>query len=1111
MTSQSPLLALLAACTLALQASGQDEPADPSAPQAAEGESGGDGAKPAEKPEDLQKATKEVSLKKELKVYEEVFRRRLALHFLHDDGDARDEITSGLDPESASDIKNVATDETFFKSLDYHYLEKMRNCEKRVLHRLRKDGFQGLEDLLEIVRDKKFPVSAAYATLLNTVEMNFRYALRKGLIQDEEFAKDAAARLTSEAVRINGTAGHDTAELAKEMYQEQKGDQFPAWWFDTSSGPLSYEFGEVPESPPYPMIDLNKATREELLGIPNVETEVADAIADYAKKNGFQGPEELRLVPEIPKHLVAPLQTLAIASHSVPKKQWSVLVYLNAANNLEPAGIEDVNEMEKIGSTRDVNIIVELARYRGRETKPETNGQYFSNPYAEREREFYLGLDNEPGAQRFYVLKDDDETRVQSVMKLNAGVTDAGHPDTLANFANWAVEHYPAEHYALVIWNHGAGWSGVSFDDNTHHGLDLPEVREALERTVPTLQKSGKSKFDILDFDACLMATLEVGYELKDVVDYLVASQEVEPGDGMPYDDYLKWIVTYPESQPVSFAKAMVETYVESYAPKGSQTNGDYSWLSETKSALRLSAVAGLREKVEALAGLLLTREKLLGDVTEELVGDARRFGRLVDIHDFVSKLKAKAKDDVELVAAAKSIVEAIGYPTAQYKLVNEVVIKRRQPGDVVWGINGWQSPPRNLAPFVHQSKHAKTPLTGPDERGNYVARLRFPPMVIDPKTRKPTFVKEINYRFGDEQEKRTVKDFENQFITTDFPADGVVVSEGHLVSNSRSHGVSLYFPAYLGFDKEYSKLRFAADSKWTALCEKFPLKKLEQPAPVAVLGINHATKADRDALGKLVVKDAFLERIRGYDFAAPYRADLKTLAKAFDVVPDPRPYGEDWTGMLKHWQDGIVILDNHAGLTERDANPFGFLSSESGAARPAAGPDGRTVMRFLKDGGRVLLSSPNATAQLWDTPLYRDTLQLSYGEKWDYDYSFRLHGEKIGADRAFELVPARKGQSIVTFTGGAGVEPLATLNSGERGMIGAKISGTDPATGKSFRAVVLGFFLTDVKGEENRRAILEEALAFLEGAGPDAKRPPIGLSTDAAASPATGASGGAK
>ncbi len=1051
----------------------------------------------AEKAEDLQKTSKEVKIKTELATLEEVFKRRLALLYLKNEKPARDAALKDLDPASTAQINQLLDDTSTYTNLEYHYVEKIKNCEARLLHRLRADSFQGIEDVLEVVKDKKFPASAAYSNLLNTLEMNYRFAMRKGLISDAEFAKDLAKRLADETTRIDGTAGHEALDLAKQTWKDVPPDQFPAYWFDPSSGPISYEFGEVPPSPPYPVVDLNKTTREELLTIPNIESEIADAILEYGKKYTYQGPEELRLVKAIPAQLVSPLQSLTVASHVSKKKKWTVMVFLNAANNLEPAGIEDVNEMEKVGSTRDMNLVVELVRYHGIEKKPKSNGGYFMNPYQERETQFYFGLDNDPGNARYYVLKDDDMVRVQSVVKANAGPADGGRKESLADFGKWAVEHYPAENYALVIWNHGAGWSGVSYDDNSKHGMDLPQVREGIEQIVSKLD-NGKKKIDILDFDACLMATAEVGYELKDVVDYLVASQETEPGDGMPYDEYLQFLVKYPESTPLSFAKSMVENYVKSYAPKGSQTFGDMSMFAETKSAIRLDRMGDLRTAVENLAKQMEKRPQLFGEVTEEIVRDTRKFGRLIDVQDFATRLAAKAKDDAELKAACTAVTDLIGYPVDQYKLINEFVVKRRSPGAVVWGFNDWQSPPRNLAPFVFKSKWAKTPLTGPDEKGNYVAHIQFPPMLKDQKTGKMVAVSQIDYRFEDEQEKRVFKDFDNTFITTDFVENGPVVAEGHMVSNNRSHGVSLYFPAYLGFDKEYLKLRFSQDSAWAGLCQKFPLKKLENPQPIALLGVNHVTKGDREDLGKVVVKDEFRDRMLKWDFAKNWRADLGALSKKFDVITDPRPYGEDWFGLVKNWQSGIIVVDNHSGAAN-GGNPYAYVAS--GASAPTSiGPDGRTLMRYLKNGGRMLLTTPDVAREVWETPLYRDTLGLQYGFRWNYSYTFKTIGSQKLGSKSVEIEPARKGESIMVFeamVGVEGAEPLCVLDDGR--WVGATIARTDKETGKDYRAVVLGFYLADVKSADDRRALLERIFSFL-----DEKALPGDVSKTSAPSPAT-------
>ncbi|MGE5293984.1 MAG: hypothetical protein ACM3VT_04095, partial [Solirubrobacterales bacterium] len=126
--------------------------------------------------------------------------------------------------------------------------------------------------------------------------------------------------------------------------------------------------------------------------------------------------------------------------------------------------------------------------------------------------------------------------------------------------------------------------------------------------------------------------------------------------------------------------------------------------------------------------------------------------------------------------------------------------------------------------------------------------------------------------------------------------------------------------------------------------------------------------------------------------------------------------------------------------------------------------------------GGRLLLTTPEILGRSWDLPFYRDVLGLTYGQRWDRSYKFHL------ADRqepVFEIETQRKGQAVRTFTGGDGVAPLCLL-SDSQAMIGAKIERTHPATGASFRAVVLGFYLADVKDPAQRQALLREILTFL-------------------------------
>jgi len=122
------------------------------------------------------------------------------------------------------------------------------------------------------------------------------------------------------------------------------------------------------------------------------------------------------------------------------KKAWTFMVYLNADNNLEKVGIDDMNEMEKIGSSDLINIVVQMDRHpRSDSTYDGSNGDW-------------------PGTKRFYVEKDYDRKIINSEGE-DIGEQDMGDPATLYQFANWCKDNYESEYYALVIWNHGSGFS----------------------------------------------------------------------------------------------------------------------------------------------------------------------------------------------------------------------------------------------------------------------------------------------------------------------------------------------------------------------------------------------------------------------------------------------------------------------------------------------------------------------------------------------------------------------------------------------------------------------------------------------------------------------------
>ncbi len=114
--------------------------------------------------------------------------------------------------------------------------------------------------------------------------------------------------------------------------------------------------------------------------------------------------------------------------------------------------------------------------------------------------------------------------------------TNMGKPDTLRDFLAWGLEKYPSEYMALDFWNHGGGSiSGVCFDENFNmDSLSLDEMDRALASVYDIMPQ----KFDLIGFDACLMATIETANILVPYGKYMVASQNLEAGNGWDYNSF---------------------------------------------------------------------------------------------------------------------------------------------------------------------------------------------------------------------------------------------------------------------------------------------------------------------------------------------------------------------------------------------------------------------------------------------------------------------------------------------------------------------------------------------------------------------------------------------
>lgn len=215
----------------------------------------------------------------------------------------------------------------------------------------------------------------------------------------------------------------------------------------------------------------------------------------------------------------------------LPEKNWTVLLYLDGDNNLEPDITKNLLDLEQVGSTSDINFVAQLDRG---ELKDKITRKIVDHKEVKWEKKPYPsphgGLKE---SNRYYVEKSRDSQHLSSPVVEKLGKSDSGSDKTLQEFLTWGFEKYPAKNYLVILSNHGGGYRGGWSDDGFMSRMPLPEMNQAI---LGAEKAAGVDKDDvILGFDACLMAQAEAGYGLKETARSMIASEEVENNGGWAF------------------------------------------------------------------------------------------------------------------------------------------------------------------------------------------------------------------------------------------------------------------------------------------------------------------------------------------------------------------------------------------------------------------------------------------------------------------------------------------------------------------------------------------------------------------------------------------------
>ena len=283
----------------------------------------------------------------------------------------------------------------------------------------------------------------------------------------------------------------------------------------------------------------------------------------------------------------------------------TVMIYMCGTDLESKYGMatKDLNEMLNAQIASNVNIIVETGG-----CKKWQNSTVSSS------------------CNQIYRVKTHDLDELEG----NFGNDSMTDPDTLAAFIKYCTSNYPAERNMLIFWDHGGGsLSGYGYDEkhSTSASMSLSKINTAL--------KKGGCKFDFIGFDACLMATLETALVCDSYADYMIASEESEPGTGWYYTNWISALSKDTSVSTVELSKKIIDDFVSA------STSASRS----AKVTLSVTDLSELHSTVPgALSGFASSTNQLLKTAEYTKVSDAR-----AGVRQFAEQSKLNQVDLIDL------------------------------------------------------------------------------------------------------------------------------------------------------------------------------------------------------------------------------------------------------------------------------------------------------------------------------------------------------------------------------------------------------------------------------------------------------------------------------
>ncbi len=261
-----------------------------------------------------------------------------------------------------------------------------------------------------------------------------------------------------------------------------------------------------------------------------------------------------------------------------------------------------------------------------------------------------IALNTEAQVQR-YQLTPDKLTLLE-----NLGQKSMTDPATLSDFIVYGLTNYPAERYGVILWDHGGGTAvGYGVDEKNGQGksMTLPDLQRAFDQAY---QSTG-SKVDFIAFDACLMGTVETALALHNAANYLIASEELEPGGGHYYTNWLNQLSVTPDISTLDLGKVIINDYI-----RQSALEDEYYGQNTTLAIYDLSKIEPIYQAMQELSDI--SSDYFMNNhqgATDLLTARSNSFGyamngyEQIDILDYLNHLNIP-----ELEASKDKLAQAV-------------------------------------------------------------------------------------------------------------------------------------------------------------------------------------------------------------------------------------------------------------------------------------------------------------------------------------------------------------------------------------------------------------------------------------------------------------------